>query len=106
MKDVKELRKAVGMKQCDLAQKLGIGQSNYSNMENGKMITNKLEEIKRRAFDVLLPLLEEKVQTKQQELYSLWEILTSHQSNRAIMDIYEADRKTIQNKATNKFNQI
>lgn len=61
MHEVKVLRKAVNMKQYVLAEKLGVEKSNYANMENGKLITNKLPEIKKKAIGILLPMLKSKV---------------------------------------------
>lgn len=61
MKEVKALRKAVGMNQGVLAEYLNVGQSNYANIENEKLITHKVPEIKERAIKILLPLLDAKI---------------------------------------------
>jgi len=71
---IKNLRKATGMKQFILAEKLGIEQSNYSNIENGKLITGKIQNIVSEAEKILLPLLENKIfdtQTKLDVLLSI-----------------------------------
>jgi transcriptional regulator with XRE-family HTH domain len=68
IEQIKELRKATGMKQTVLAEKLGIEQSNYSNIENGKLITNKIQNIILEAEKILLPLLENKIFYTQTEL--------------------------------------
>jgi predicted transcriptional regulator len=72
--DVKTVRKAVGMKQYFLAELLRIEQSNYANMENGKLITSRLQEVVESALVILIPMLEEDIRnnsTKNAELKKL-----------------------------------
>jgi len=74
IEQIKNLRKATGMKQYILAEKLGIEQSNYSNIENGKLITGKIQNIVSESEKILLPLLENKIfdtQTKLDVLLSI-----------------------------------
>ncbi len=75
MHEVKVLRKAVNMKQYVLAQQLGLDQSNYANMENGKLFTNKLPEIKQKAVKIILPLLKQKVDKIKLDLQSTEELV-------------------------------
>lgn len=61
MKDVKKLRKICALSQIELANELGIEQSNYCNIENGKLIPNNLAEIRQKAINILMPLLDLKI---------------------------------------------
>lgn len=61
MNHVKVVREEVGMKQCDLAKKLKINQSNYANMEKGKLFTKKIPNIINEALLILVPKLDEKL---------------------------------------------
>lgn len=74
MKKIKEIRELVGMKQGDLANALGIQQSNYSAMENERLIIPSAGTIKERALKILLPMLYEVIQKKEQELNDLKEL--------------------------------
>jgi len=65
---IKVLRKEVGLKQCILAEMLCIEQSNYANMENGKLVTNKIPNIVDKAEKILVPMLEAKIQNTQMRL--------------------------------------
>lgn len=58
---VKVIRKEVGMKQYVLAEMLNIEQSNYANIENGKLIPNKIPDIIHDALTILIPKLDEKI---------------------------------------------
>jgi len=58
MEHVKTVRKTVGMKQYVLAEMLNIEQSNYANMENGKLVTSKIDGIIHSALEILIPKLE------------------------------------------------
>lgn len=71
MKDIKYLRKLVKVKQFILAEELGIEQSNYSNIENGKLVTSKINEIKANAVKILLPILEKQINIKYSEIYEM-----------------------------------
>lgn len=68
---VKNLRKVVNVKQYELAASLGIEQSNYCNIENGKLIPNNIADIQKRAIDYLLPLLELKIKLIEVDLKAL-----------------------------------
>lgn len=61
MERVKRLRKEVGMKQYILAEKLGIEQSNFANIENGRWIPGNIRETEERAVKILKPLLTKKI---------------------------------------------
>ncbi len=61
MEKVKRLRKEVGMKQSELAFNLGYCQSNYSKIENGKLITNTMPKLEEDAVKILKPLLIKKI---------------------------------------------
>lgn len=74
MKDVKQLRKVCKVSQVQMANDLGIDQSNYCNIENGKLIPNNLEEIKEKAIDILYPTFIKILLVKNSELYNLKEL--------------------------------
>lgn len=61
MNHVKLVREEVGMKQCDLAERLKINQSNYANMEKGKLVTKKIPNIINEALLILIPKLDQKL---------------------------------------------
>jgi len=61
MELVKQIRKEVGVKQYVLAERLGVNQGNYANIENGKLIPNNLEQIEKSALMFLKPLLLNKI---------------------------------------------
>lgn len=65
---IKNLRKTVGMKQFALANLVGQNQSNYANIENGKLITEKVPKIIEDAKLILLPMLDEKIFNAQLKL--------------------------------------
>lgn len=74
VEQIKNLRKATGMKQFVLAEKLNIEQANYSNIENGKLITSKIQDIILEAEKILLPLLDNKILDTERELNILLSI--------------------------------
>lgn len=59
--EIKVLREDVGMKQYVLAEKLGICQTNYSKIESGKLIPNSIEDLKKKALDILKIPLENEI---------------------------------------------
>jgi len=61
MKEVKELRLICGIKQFQLAEKLGIEQSNYANMENGRLIPKNIAQLQGKAFKILKPYLQDRI---------------------------------------------
>jgi len=74
IEQIKNLRKATGMKQFALADKLNIEQSNFSNIEKGKLITSKIQSIVLKAEKILLPLLDNKILEAERELNILLSI--------------------------------
>lgn len=75
MRQVKEIRKLVGMKQYVLASILGIEQSNYANMENGKLHTNYIPMLRDKALSILKPQLQVLIEEKERELKNLNNLL-------------------------------
>lgn len=71
MEKVKRLRQEVGMKQSELAAELRQCQSNYSKMENGKLITNTILSLEEKAIKILKPLLIQKIIRMQSEVERL-----------------------------------
>jgi len=68
IEQIKNLRKEVGLKQYVLAEMLNVEQSNYANMENGKLVTNKLPNIVYNAEQILLPMLDDSIRNAQKKL--------------------------------------
>jgi DNA-binding XRE family transcriptional regulator len=68
MEHVKLLRKAVGIKQHKMAEMLNIDQSNYCNIENGRLVPLNLDAIKQRCLNVLLPEIDKLIQKKNEEI--------------------------------------
>lgn len=61
MKEIKKLRIAAKVKQVDLANMLKIGQENFSNIENGRLVPISIEDIKTRCVKILMPYLETEI---------------------------------------------
>lgn len=72
MELVKNIRKCVGIKQVEMAESLGIDQSNYCNIENGKLIPNNISEIKEKALDILLPKLSNRIHIEETKLNAFY----------------------------------
>lgn len=68
MEKVKKLRKEVGMKQKDLAEKLNIVHQTYSNIETGYYSPKNKEKINEMAVDILFPLFMKKLKAHREEL--------------------------------------
>lgn len=75
MEEIKKLRKAVGMKQFELATLLNLEQSNYCNIENGKLILKYSEELKNKAKAILIPMMIEKIELMEKDIIELRNIL-------------------------------
>ena len=73
MNDIKKLRKLVGIRQFDMAEKLGMEQGNYCNLENGRYIPLNLDKIHFKCLEVLLPELDNLIFSKRKELFDLIE---------------------------------
>jgi len=71
MEKIKRLRQECGVSQKELADKINVHKTVYSQMENGKLIPNNKEEKKAMAVDILYPLLIKKIISKREELESL-----------------------------------
>ena len=71
MKDIKVIRKICGIKQYEFAKMMGIEQSNYANIENGRMVPKSLDSIKDKAKGILKPLLEDVFLEKSKEYLNL-----------------------------------
>ena len=71
MERVKKLRKLCRVTQVELANELGIEQSNYCNMENGKLIPNSIKQIESKAISILLNRLNIIIEDKTSELNEL-----------------------------------
>lgn len=67
MKEIKELRELIGVKQPELAELLQLQPSNYSAIEKGYLKPKNLDEIKQKAF-AFLELINEQRQSRIQEL--------------------------------------
>ena len=75
MKIIKEVRAKLGIKQCEIAKKIGVSKSNYCNVENGNRGTENLSKTYTlKAKDVIMPILEEKIEKSYNETKALIEI--------------------------------
>lgn len=68
IEQIKNLRKEVGLKQYVLAEMLCVEQSNYANIENGKLVTSKIPNIIEKAEEILVPMLDLKIENMQFKL--------------------------------------
>lgn len=68
MKEIKELRELIGVKQPELAKLLEIQVSNYSVIENDNLKPKNLDEIKRKCY-IFLDLINQKRQSRIEELF-------------------------------------
>ena len=71
MKSIKKARKICRISQTIFAYRLGVDQSNYCNIENGKLILNTIPELKKKAVSILLPELDSIIALKSEELGEL-----------------------------------
>lgn len=71
IEQIKNLRKEVGLKQYVLAEMLYVEQSNYANIENGKLVTSKIPNIIEKAEEILVPMLDLKIENMQFKLDGL-----------------------------------
>lgn len=60
MEQIKELRKALGLKQPYMAKELNMQVSNYANFENGIYKPKKLRELQGKAIDILISKVDQK----------------------------------------------
>lgn len=75
MKIIKEVRLKLGIKQSDIARKIGVSKSNYCNVESGNRGTeNTSKTYTLKARDVIMPILEERIEKSYQEVKALIEI--------------------------------
>jgi|688.fasta_scaffold2333153_1 DNA-binding XRE family transcriptional regulator len=74
MEKVKQLRVKLKVKQCLIAERLGIQRTNYNSIENGKLIPNNIESIERDALFLLKPVLLKKIDEITKELIELQKI--------------------------------
>lgn len=77
MKSIKKARKICNITQTEFAACLNMDQSNYCNIENGKMLVNSLPSIKKRAIDLLIPKLDSVLAEKEKELSELKQLRES-----------------------------
>lgn len=71
MSDVKLLREALNVKQFHISGRLGLNQSNYANVENGRLLPKNIQEIKIKALNLLLPYLDLKINNTEKHLVAL-----------------------------------
>lgn len=82
MKHIKEIRKALKIKQSDFSKKLGIDQSNFSNIENGKLIISRIPEIIEQSMVILEPELTKHIIKKELELKFFKDALEIHKERK------------------------
>jgi DNA-binding XRE family transcriptional regulator len=71
MEIVKKLRKKLKVKQCLVAERLGIQRTNYNAIENGKLIPNNIDKIQSDALFLLKPVLLKRMNEVAKELMEL-----------------------------------
>ena len=71
MESIRQIRKEVGMKQRELAERLDMIQQNYSNMENGTYVPHDIKDKRKKALKILMPLLVEKIMEVRADLNRL-----------------------------------
>lgn len=72
MENIKNARKALGIKQCFIARKIGMSKSNYCNIENGNRATERLSKTyTEKAKEVLIPIIDEKIRKSQRVIEAL-----------------------------------
>lgn len=82
MKSIKKARKICRISQTIFAYRLGIDQSNYCNIENGKLILKTIPELKKNAVSILLPELDSIIASKYKELSDLKQLRKSLYNDR------------------------
>lgn len=72
MEKIKQIRLALGIRQCDLAEELGISNSNYNLIENGKRSHPRAVEIyEARAKKILNPKIDSAIRKTEQKAEQL-----------------------------------
>lgn len=84
METIKKVRKICKIKQTDMANMIGIEQSNYCKMENGILIPRNISSIKKKCENILLPYLEFIIESKDYELRQLKIAYTSFKNETII----------------------
>jgi len=75
MEKVKRVRVASGISQKSLAQVLGMKPQNYSNLESGRLVPKRIEQLKTDAIKFLKPHLVNKLLNAQSEVEKLESLL-------------------------------
>ncbi len=68
MESIKKARKICSITQTEFAKRLNVDQSNYSNIENGKLILNTIPTLRKVAISILVPELDYIIALKAKEL--------------------------------------
>ena len=75
MEKVKRVRVESGISQKSLAQVLGMKPQNYSNLEAGRLVPKRIEQLKTDAIKFLKPHLVNKLLNAQSEVEKLESLL-------------------------------
>ena len=75
MEKVKRIRVESGISQKSLAQVLGMKPQNYSNLEAGRLVPKRIEQLKTDAIKFLKPHLVNKLLNAQSEVEKLESLL-------------------------------
>lgn len=68
MESIKKARKICRITQTEFAKRLNVDQSNYSNIENGKLILKTIPTLRKVAISILVPELDYIIALKSKEL--------------------------------------
>lgn len=71
---VRDIRKSVGVKQINLANKLGINPPNYCKVEAGRYLPTNVADIELKALEELEQPLIDKIKSSEKELKRLKEL--------------------------------
>lgn len=71
METIKKVRKICKITQSDMANWIGMNQTNFSKVENGILIPRNINSLKVKCVNILTPYLELTIKAKEYELSQL-----------------------------------
>lgn len=73
MREIRELREHLGIKQKEMADELGLYRSNYNAIEKGTVVYRRISTLKQSAINFLSLKLDSKIEEVEKELEVLRE---------------------------------
>lgn len=81
MENIKWCRKKLKISQKELANRLGLDQSTYCYIENGKLFFNGLPDLKKNAISILMQKMENRLEQLKNEIVELEVMIEALKTN-------------------------